>query len=38
MLMEWWPSCFEAEKAFLEEHKYFLAEETGYMWIQGTKP
>ena len=28
----------DAEKAFLEEHKYFLAEETGYIWIQGTKP
>ncbi len=28
----------DAEKAFLEEHKYFPGEETGYMWIQGTKP
>jgi pimeloyl-ACP methyl ester carboxylesterase len=28
----------DAEKAFMEESKYFLAEETGYMWIQGTKP
>jgi pimeloyl-ACP methyl ester carboxylesterase len=28
----------EAEKAFLEESKYFLTEETGYQWIQGTKP
>ncbi len=26
------------EKAFLEESKYFQAEETGYQWIQGTKP
>jgi pimeloyl-ACP methyl ester carboxylesterase len=28
----------EAEKTFLEESKYFLGEETGYQWIQGTKP
>jgi pimeloyl-ACP methyl ester carboxylesterase len=28
----------EGEKTFLDESKYFLAEETGYQWIQGTKP
>ena len=28
----------DAEKAFLEESKPFLMEETGYQWIQGTKP
>ena len=27
-----------AEKAFLEELNHFLKEETGYQWIQGTKP
>jgi pimeloyl-ACP methyl ester carboxylesterase len=26
------------EKAFLEELNHFLKEETGYQWIQGTKP
>ena len=26
------------EKAFLERLEHFLAEETGYQWIQGTKP
>jgi pimeloyl-ACP methyl ester carboxylesterase len=28
----------EAEKVFLEEAGRFQAEETGYQWIQGTKP
>jgi microsomal epoxide hydrolase len=27
-----------AEKAFIEESKFFQVEETGYQWIQGTKP
>jgi len=27
-----------AEKAFIQESKLFTAEETGYQWIQGTKP
>ena len=26
------------EEIFAEELKYFLKEETGYQWIQGTKP
>jgi len=26
------------EKVFLEQLKHFLKEETGYQWIQGTKP
>lgn len=28
----------DAEKAYLKEAEYFLAEEGGYQWIQGTKP
>jgi microsomal epoxide hydrolase len=26
------------EEAFIKESKFFTAEETGYQWIQGTKP
>jgi microsomal epoxide hydrolase len=28
----------EEERAFLREREHFLKEETGYQWIQGTKP
>ena len=28
----------EREKAFLAELSHFLKEETGYQWVQGTKP
>jgi pimeloyl-ACP methyl ester carboxylesterase len=32
------PASSPEEKRYLEELKQFLKEETGYQWIQGTKP
>ena len=32
------PSGTPEERAYLEHLKHWLAEETGYQWIQGTKP
>jgi len=32
------PATTPEEKQYVEELKHFLKEETGYQWIQGTKP
>ncbi|MBV8030872.1 MAG: epoxide hydrolase [Betaproteobacteria bacterium] len=32
------PASTPEEKAYIDELKHFLKEETGYQWIQGTRP
>jgi microsomal epoxide hydrolase len=32
------PAASEEERAYFNELRYWLQEETGYQWIQGTKP